>query len=117
MKIAHASLLLLSLSAFGLLVRGASAQDAVVVRVAGDPAMASIVQAWEQRFTAKHPGVRFENQLSGTDMAMGMLYGGKADLALLGRETNQVEDDSFLHSLGYTPIERAPDDRKPRHPA
>ena len=89
---------------FSLIAAGTLAQTPEVIRIAGDTSMKSIVQAWEARYAAIHPGARFDNDLRGTDMGMGMLYGGKADIALLGRESNQVEDDSFLHSLQYTPV-------------
>jgi phosphate transport system substrate-binding protein len=67
--------------------------------------MASIVQAWEESFRRHHPEVQFENRLMGTDTAMAGLYGGVADLALLGRESNTTENDGFLHSLQYKPLQ------------
>ena len=41
----------------------------------------------------------------GTDTAMPGLYGGIADLALFGRESNASERDGFLHSLQYKPLQ------------
>jgi phosphate transport system substrate-binding protein len=75
------------------------------LRIWGDPAMESVVLALEQRFQRDHPGVRFETKLMGTDTAMPGLYNGKADLALLGRESNTTESDGFLHTLQYPPLE------------
>jgi phosphate transport system substrate-binding protein len=75
------------------------------LRLWGDPAMASVVQAWENRFQRDHPEVRFETRLMGTDTAMPGLYGGVADLALVGRESNTTENDGFLHSLQYKPLQ------------
>jgi phosphate transport system substrate-binding protein len=75
------------------------------LRLWGDPYMASIVRAWEVHFRKYHPGVHFENLLMGTDTAMPALYGGIADLALLGRESNTTENDGFLHSLQYKPLQ------------
>jgi len=75
------------------------------LRIWGDPAMESVVLALEQRFQRDHPGVRFETKLMGTDTGMPGLYNGKADLALLGRESNATESDGFLHTLQYPPLE------------
>lgn len=74
------------------------------LRIWGDPAMRSVLLAWEARFTALHPKVKFENGLMGTDTAMPGLYGGIADLALFGRETNRPESDGYLHTFQYPPL-------------
>jgi len=66
--------------------------------------MASVVKAWEEHFRTYHPNVHFEDHLMGTDSAMPGLYGGVADLALFGRESNTTENDGFLHSLQYAPM-------------
>jgi phosphate transport system substrate-binding protein len=79
--------------------------SAGTVRVWGDPYMASVVEAWETGFRKYHPGVQFENKLMGTDTAMPGLYGGVADIALFGRESNQTENDGFQHSLQYKPLQ------------
>lgn len=76
-----------------------------VLRIWGDPAMASVVQSWEDRFRSHHPEARFKTSLMGTDTAMPGLYGGVADLALFGRESNTTENDGFLHSLQYKPLQ------------
>ena len=75
------------------------------LRIWGDPAMSSVVFAWEERFLRYHPEVRFETNLIGTDTAIPALYDGVADIALLGRETNQTENDGFLHTLQYKPLQ------------
>lgn len=74
------------------------------LRVWGDPAMRSVLLGWEARFAALHPDVRFENRLMGTDTGMPGLYGGIADLALFGRETNVPESDGYLHTFQYPPL-------------
>ncbi len=79
--------------------------SAGTLRIWGDTYMSSVVQAWEEHFRRYHPDVRFETQLMGTDTAMPGLYGGIADLALFGRESNATESDGFLHSLQYKPLE------------
>ena len=75
------------------------------LRIWGDTYMSSVVLAWEDHFRRYHPDVQFVNQLMGTDTAMPGLYGGVADIALLGRESNGTESDGFLHSLQYKPLE------------
>ena len=75
-----------------------------VLRVWGDTAMRSVLLAWESRFAALHPEVHFENRLMGTDTGMPGLYGGIADLALFGRETNVPESDGYLHTFQYPPL-------------
>jgi phosphate transport system substrate-binding protein len=67
--------------------------------------MSSVLSAWEEHFRRYHPDVQFVNQLMGTDTAMAGLYGGVADIALFGRESNGTESDGFLHSLQYKPLE------------
>src|SRR5207245_2925739 len=42
----------------------------------------ALVKEWEKGFNAFHPGVQFENRLTGTASAMGALYTGTGDLAL-----------------------------------
>ena len=75
------------------------------LRIWGDTYMSSVVLAWEEHFRRYHPDVRFENQLMGTDTAMPGLYTGKADIALFGRESNTTENDGFLHTLQYRPLQ------------
>lgn len=74
------------------------------IRIWGDEYMSSVVQAWEAGFAAFHPEIKFEVHLMGTATAMPAIYGGVADLALLGRESNTTDNDGFLHSLQYKPM-------------
>ena len=67
--------------------------------------MSSVVLAWEERFRRYHPEVTFEIKLTGTDTAMPAIYNGVADIGLLGRESNQTENDGFLHTLQYKPLQ------------
>jgi phosphate transport system substrate-binding protein len=78
---------------------------ASTLRIWGDPAMSSVVLAWEERFHRHHPEVQFATNLIGTDTAMPAIYTGMADIALLGRESNQTENDGFLHTLQYKPLQ------------
>ena len=74
------------------------------VRIWGDTDMGNILTMWEVAYQQQHPDARFENHLLGTDTAIPALYGGLADIALLGREPNQTEHDGFLHSMQYEPL-------------
>ncbi len=75
------------------------------LRIWGDTDMGEILSIWEVAYEQQHPAARFENHLLGTDTAIPALYGGLADIALLGREPNQTEHDGFLHSMHYEPLQ------------
>jgi len=74
------------------------------IRIWGDTDMGAILTIWEAAYQQQHPEARFDNHLLGTDTAIPALYGGLADIALLGREPNQTEHDGFLHSKQYEPL-------------
>ena len=63
----------------------------------------ALVHAWEQGFQQFEPGVRFENHLVGTAAAIGALYTGRGDLALMGREIWPPEIAAFKEVFGYPP--------------
>jgi phosphate transport system substrate-binding protein len=100
-----------SVAASGVLAQAPSAAfdprpvQAGTLRIWGDTYMSSVVLAWEEHFRHYHPEVHFDNRLMGTDTGMPGLYGGVADIALFGRESNGTESDGFLHSLEYKPLE------------
>lgn len=75
------------------------------LRIWGDTDMGAILTIWEAAYQQQHPEARFENHLLGTDTAIPALYGGAADIALLGREPNQTEHDGFLHSTQHQPLQ------------
>jgi phosphate transport system substrate-binding protein len=75
------------------------------VRIWGDRYMSSVVATWEKHFRRYHPEVQFVTQLMGTDTGMSGLYTGNADIALFGRESNTTENDGFLHTLQYRPLQ------------
>ncbi len=62
-----------------------------------------LVRAWERGFRRVQPGVRFENHLVGTAAAIGALYTGRGDLALMGREIWPPEVAAFREVFGYPP--------------
>lgn len=63
----------------------------------------ALVSAWERGFQQYEPAVRFENHLVGTAAAMGSLYTGRGDLALMGREIWPPETAAFEEVFGYPP--------------
>jgi phosphate transport system substrate-binding protein len=63
----------------------------------------ALVSAWERGFQRYEPGVRFDNHLVGTAAAIGSLYTGRGDLALMGREIWPPEIAAFEEVFGYPP--------------
>ncbi|HEY7887880.1 MAG TPA: hypothetical protein VIC29_06595 [Steroidobacteraceae bacterium] len=63
----------------------------------------ALVSAWERGFQQYEPAVRFENHLVGTAAAIGSLYTGRGDLALMGREIWPPEVAAFEEVFGYPP--------------
>ncbi len=63
----------------------------------------ALVRAWERGFRRVQPGVHFENHLVGTAAAIGALYTGRGDLALMGREIWPPEVAAFREVFGYAP--------------
>lgn len=63
----------------------------------------ALVNAWERGFQRFEPDVRFENHLVGTAAAIGALYTGRGDLALMGREIWPPEIAAFKEVFGYPP--------------
>jgi phosphate transport system substrate-binding protein len=116
----------LALAALALAVRSASASDldAVVGSLPayrpqqavsgtlrtwghGSPGtdfMGSLVRSWEDGFRQHQPGVRFEHRLYGTASAIGALYTGTGDLAIMGREILPAEISAFQSVRGYPPL-------------
>lgn len=63
----------------------------------------ALLKSWEDEFHEYQPDVRFENHLRGNASAIGGLYTGAADLALMGREIWPTEVDGFEQVLGHKP--------------
>lgn len=59
--------------------------------------------AWEEGFRRFHPDVSFETRLYGTASAIGALYAGAGDLALMGREIWPNEMAGFEEVFHYPP--------------
>jgi len=62
-----------------------------------------LTRAWEEGFRRHQPRVSFENRLHGTASAIGALYTGTGDLALMGREIWPIEIDAFKEVFHYPP--------------
>jgi phosphate transport system substrate-binding protein len=70
----------------------------------GTDFIGKLVKSWEDGFRRHHPGIRFDNRMYGTASAMGALYTGGGDLAILGREIWPVEIEAFERVLHYPPL-------------
>jgi phosphate transport system substrate-binding protein len=84
-------------------------QVAGTIRIWGHGALGhdyieALVRRWEQGFQLYQPAVTFENKLAGTASAIGALYTGTGDLALLGREIWPSEIAAFREVLRYPPL-------------
>ena len=64
----------------------------------------SLVIKWETGFRKTHPGVQFDNELHGTASAIGSLYTGTGDIAIMGREIWPVEVEAFEDVRHYPPL-------------
>lgn len=71
---------------------------------AGKDFIRTLVLNWEAGFQKYQPDVQFDNQLMGTASAIGALYTGTGDLALLGREIWPDEIQAFREVLHYPPL-------------
>lgn len=73
------------------------------LRVWGSAQMLELMRLWEAGFRRFQPEVRFEEKLNGTVSAMGGLYAGAADLALMGREIWPEEATAYKQVAGAAP--------------
>lgn len=85
-------------------------QVAGTIRIWGHGAFAgrddfieTLTRTWEDEFSVHHPGVSFVNNLNGTAAAIGALYTGVGDLALMGREIWPNEIAGFEEVFHYPP--------------
>jgi phosphate transport system substrate-binding protein len=95
-----------------LVIRPMAAQPATQqtpIRIWGHGALGhdyieSLVIKWEAGFRKTHPEVQFDNQLHGTASALGSLYTGTGDIAIMGREIWPVEVEAFEDVHHYPPL-------------
>lgn len=63
--------------------------------------MGNLVNAWIAEFGRQQPDVRFDYRMYGTASAVGALYTGAGDIALLGEEISPAAARAFLRAKGY----------------
>lgn len=78
----------------------ALAQDAPI-RIWGTPAMLGVAERWAEGYRKDHPTARFEFAMKGSDSAIHGLTGNAADIALMGRENDIVDDFGFARPKEY----------------
>ena len=84
----------------GLALLAASAAPQTI-HIWGPPAMAGIAGRWADAYRSTHPDTSFEFVMEGSDTAVPGLYSGRADIALMGREDEDVDDNGFSRPMGY----------------
>ncbi|MBS0514466.1 MAG: substrate-binding domain-containing protein [Proteobacteria bacterium] len=67
--------------------------------------MGDLVRAWIEAFHRRQPDVRFDYRMYGTASAVGALYTGAGDIALLGEEISPAAARAFRRAKGYAPTE------------
>lgn len=70
----------------------------------GQDYILTLLRAWQDGFRKSHPEVRFDDELDGNASAIGGLYTGTADLAILDREASFIEVDAYQQGAGYGPF-------------
>jgi phosphate transport system substrate-binding protein len=70
----------------------------------GQDYIQTLLNAWQDGFQKSHPGVRFNDELDGDASAIGGLFTGTADLAILDREASFIEVDAYQQGTGYDPF-------------
>jgi phosphate transport system substrate-binding protein len=70
----------------------------------GQDYILTLLSAWQDGFRRLHPDARFNNELDGNASAIGGLYTGTADLAILDREASFIEIDAYQQGTGFDPF-------------
>lgn len=65
--------------------------------------MGKLLASWIAEFSKAQPGVTFENRMYGTASAIGALYTGSGDIAILGEEISPAALRAFQRARGYDP--------------
>ena len=83
--------------------------DRIIIRIwghghRGQDYIQTLLTAWQDGFRKSHSGVDFEDTLYGNASAIGALFTGVADLALLDREASFIEKDAYQQGTGYDPF-------------
>lgn len=74
------------------------------IRIWGTPAMQALAQDWADAYRAEHPDVTFAFGMAGSDSAIHGLVGDAADIALMGRENDVVDDNGFNRPKQYPAV-------------
>jgi phosphate transport system substrate-binding protein len=90
-------------------IEAQSTSERTPIRIWGHGALGhdyieSLVVKWETGFRKIHPDVPFDNELHGTASAIGSLYTGTGDIAIMGREIWPVEVEAFEDVRHYAPL-------------
>jgi phosphate transport system substrate-binding protein len=85
------------------------AQSAGAIRIwghghKGQDYILTLVKAWQDGFRKLHPEAQFDDELDGDASAIGGLFTGAADLAILDREASFIEVDAYQQGTGYDPF-------------
>lgn len=67
--------------------------------------LGDLVKVWMAGFQRRQPGVRFGYDLYGTASAVGALYTGAGDIAILGEEISPDATRAFERARGYAPTD------------
>lgn len=65
--------------------------------------MGRLLDRWIDGFAPHQPGVKFENHMYGTASAIGALYTGAGDIAILGEEISPAAATAFARERHYAP--------------
>jgi phosphate transport system substrate-binding protein len=90
----------LILAALLLLPAAVQGQEPVI-RIWGTPALLGVAERWAEAYERQRPGTRFEFRMRGSDSAIHGLVGGVADIALMGRANDIVDDNGFSRPKEY----------------
>ncbi len=75
------------------------------IRIWGNDGEVNLLRLWQANFHAHQPGIKWVDYLASTAAAIGPLYTGVADIALMGRSAVPVETQAFHKFFGYDPLE------------
>jgi phosphate transport system substrate-binding protein len=73
------------------------------LRIEGPPEMGAVIQQWVRGFQQEHPGTPVQVHLAGTDVGLGALTTGRADIAFAGRSAAPQELKAFEWVFRYPP--------------
>lgn len=84
-----------------LLLPAVAAGEDPVIRIWGTPEMRGVAERWAEAYEKQRPGARFEISMRGSDSAIHGLVGGVADIAMMGRANDIVDDNGFSRPKQY----------------